>query len=73
MLALLEPRSGFLVRGDVDRVGLDDDLSRLYNRFVGGFGGYESLDLLQGKDGSLELDLWDAVVGLVEESGLVVC
>lgn len=73
MLAFLEPRSSLLVGGDVDGVGLDDDLSRLCDSFFGSVGGDESFDLLQGKDGGLELDLWDAVVGLVEESGLVVC
>lgn len=73
MLALLEPRSGFLVGGDVDGDGLDDDLSSLCNRFFGSVSGDEGFDLLQGKNGSLKLDLWDAVVGVVEESGLVVC
>jgi hypothetical protein len=72
MLALLEPRSSLFVRGDVNGVGLDDDLFGLCNGFFGGFGGDESFDLLQGKDGGFELDLRDAVVGLVEEGGLVV-
>ena len=73
MLAFLEPRSSLLVGGDVDGVGLDDDLSRLCDRFFGGVGGDESLNLLQCKDSSLELDLWNGVVGLVEEGDLVVC
>lgn len=72
VFARLEPRSGLLVGGDVDGVGLDDDLSGLCDGFFGGFSGDETFDLLQGKDGGLELDLWETVVGLVEEGCFVV-
>lgn len=46
MLALLEPGPSLFVRGDVDGVGLDNDLPRLCDRFFGGFGGNESFHLL---------------------------
>ena len=72
MLALLQSRASLLIRGDLDGVGLNNNLSRLRDCFFGGFGGDESSDLLQGSDSGFELGLWDAAVGLVQEGRLVV-
>jgi hypothetical protein len=72
MLALLQSRTGLLVGGDVDGIGLDDDLSGLCDCFFGSFGGEESFDLLQSDHSGVDFGLRNAAVGLVEEDDLVV-
>jgi hypothetical protein len=72
VLALHQSGAGLLVCGDVDGVGLDDDLPGLRNCFFGSFGSEKSFDLLQSDDSGVELGLRNAAARLVEEDDFVV-